>query len=123
MSVEGSREGTERTLPDVHLAPVNPKVQDEEQIVDKKQQKGVHDEEESEQRAEQRRKDAAAAALTLELIGDLPHADVKPPENVLFVCKLNPVMRSEDLELIFSRFGKICNCEVIKDKKVRGMTI
>ena len=81
------------------------------------------EEEESELGAkeeERRKKDAAAAALTLEIVGDLPHADVKPPEKVLFVCKLNPVTRSEDLELIFSRFGKICSCEVIKDKKVCG---
>ncbi|KAI7646270.1 Peptidyl-prolyl cis-trans isomerase-like, partial [Hortaea werneckii] len=35
----------------------------------------------------------------------------------LFVCKLNPVTRDEDLELIFSRFGKILSCEVIRDKK------
>lgn len=68
---------------------------------------------------EQRRKDAEAAALTLEIVGDLPHADIKPPENVLFVCKLNPVTRSEDLELIFSRFGAISSCEVIRDRKVR----
>lgn len=32
---------------------------------------------------------------------------MKPPENVLFVCKLNPVTREEDLELIFSKFGEI----------------
>jgi len=50
------------------------------------------------------------------MVGDLPFAEVKPPENVLFVCKLNPVTRDEDLELIFSRFGKILSCEVIKDK-------
>ncbi len=55
-------------------------------------------------------------ALTLEMIGDLPFAEVKPMENVLFVCKLNPVTRDEDLELIFSRFGKIVSCEVIRDK-------
>ena len=40
-------------------------------------------------------------------VGDLPDADVKPPENVLFVCKLNPVTTDEDLEIIFSRFGLI----------------
>lgn len=38
-----------------------------------------------------REKEARAQALTLEIIGDLPSAEVKPPENVLFVCKLNPV--------------------------------
>jgi hypothetical protein len=25
------------------------------------------------------------------MIGDLPEADAKPPSNVLFICKLNPV--------------------------------
>ncbi|CAG8613160.1 7767_t:CDS:2 [Ambispora gerdemannii] len=66
---------------------------------------------------EQRRKEAAAQALTLEMIGDIPFAEVKPPENVLFVCKLNPVTQDEDLELIFSRFGTINTCEIIRDKK------
>ncbi|XP_054717818.1 peptidyl-prolyl cis-trans isomerase-like 4 [Uloborus diversus] len=61
--------------------------------------------------------EAKARATILEMVGDLPDADVKPPENVLFVCKLNPVTTSEDLEVIFSRFGQILSCEVIKDKK------
>lgn len=30
-------------------------------------------------------------AVVLEMIGDLPEADSKPPTNMLFVCKLNPV--------------------------------
>lgn len=64
-----------------------------------------------------REREARAQALTLELIGDLPFANVTPPEQILFVCKLNPVTRDEDLELIFSRFGKILSCEVIRDKK------
>jgi RNA recognition motif-containing protein len=51
------------------------------------------------------------------MVGDLPFANVLPPENVLFVCKLNPVTRDEDLELIFSRFGSIMSCQVIRDKK------
>jgi peptidyl-prolyl cis-trans isomerase-like 4 len=44
-------------------------------------------------------------------------ADMKPPENVLFVCKLNAVTTDEDLETIFSRFGEILSCEIIRDKK------
>jgi peptidyl-prolyl cis-trans isomerase-like 4 len=64
-----------------------------------------------------REREAKAQALTLEMVGDLPFAEVKPPENILFVCKINPVTVSEDLELIFSRFGKILSCEIIKDKK------
>ncbi|GIX78401.1 peptidyl-prolyl cis-trans isomerase-like 4 [Caerostris darwini] len=61
--------------------------------------------------------EAKARATILEMVGDIPDADVRPPENVLFVCKLNPVTTSEDLEIIFSRFGPIVSCEVIKDKK------
>jgi len=64
-----------------------------------------------------REKEAHANAQILEMIGDLPSIDVKPPDNVLFVCKLNPVTTSEDLEVIFSRFGQIDSCEVIKDQK------
>ena len=62
-------------------------------------------------------KEAKARATILEMVGDLPDADVAPPENVLFVCKLNPVTADEDLEIIFSRFGKVVSCEVIRDKK------
>ena len=60
-------------------------------------------------------KEAEARATILEMVGDLPDADMAPPENVLFVCKLNPVTTSDDLEIIFSRFGKINCAEVIKD--------
>ena len=64
-----------------------------------------------------REREARAQALTLEMVGDLPFAEVKPPENILFVCKLNPVTQDEDLNLIFSRFGRILSCEVIRDKR------
>lgn len=44
-----------------------------------------------------REREARAQALTLEIVGDLPYAEVKPPENVLFVCKLNPVTEGQRL--------------------------
>ena len=72
---------------------------------------------EEEAERERRKAAAAASALTLEMVGDLPFANVRPPENVLFVCKLNSVTRDEDLDLIFSRFGKIMSCQVIRDKR------
>ncbi|SPO27624.1 related to Multidomain cyclophilin type peptidyl-prolyl cis-trans isomerase [Ustilago trichophora] len=75
------------------------------------------DRDEAEKEESRRNADTNAAALTLEMVGDLPFAEIRPPENILFVCKLNPVTRSDDLELIFSRFGKILSCEVIKDRK------
>lgn len=61
-------------------------------------------------------REAKARATILEIVGDLPDADIAPPENVLFVCKLNPVTTDDDLEIIFSRFGKVKGCEVIRDK-------
>lgn len=64
-----------------------------------------------------KKREAQTRAKLLEIIGDIPDAEIKPPENVLFICKLNPVTTDEDLELIFSRFGKINSCEVIRDKK------
>lgn len=64
-----------------------------------------------------KQKEAKGHAIVLEMIGDLPDADVAPPENVLFVAKLNPVTRDEDLQLIFSRFGEILECSVIRDWK------
>jgi len=70
-----------------------------------------------EQEEELKVKEAKSRSQVLEIIGDIPDADVKPPDNVLFVCKLNPVTTEEDLELIFSRFGEIRSCEVIKDWK------
>lgn len=59
--------------------------------------------------------ETTSQALTLEIIGDLPFAEIKPSETVLFVCKLNPVTEAEDLELIFSRFGEITGCQIVKD--------
>lgn len=58
-----------------------------------------------------RKQEAKSRAVVLEMIGDLPEADVAPPENVLFVCKLNPATTDEDLEIIFSRFGKVSGGE------------
>ena len=65
--------------------------------------------------------DAAAAAIArsravvLEMIGDLPSADAAPPENVLFVAKLNPVTSGDDLALIFSRFGDVVRADIARD--------
>eukprot|EP00092_Neocalanus_flemingeri_P023472 GFUD01025452.1.p1 GENE.GFUD01025452.1~~GFUD01025452.1.p1 ORF type:complete len:626 (+),score=247.88 GFUD01025452.1:57-1934(+) len=61
-------------------------------------------------------KEAKARATILEMVGDIPDAEIAPPENVLFVCKLNPVTCDDDLEIIFSRFGPVVTCEVIKDR-------
>ena len=52
---------------------------------------------EAEREKLRREREARAQALTLEIVGDLPYAEVKPPENVLFVCKLNPVTEGQHL--------------------------
>ncbi|KAH7724451.1 SIG-7 protein [Aphelenchoides avenae] len=62
-------------------------------------------------------KETKANAQILEMVGDLHYADERPPDNVLFVCKLNPVTTDEDLEVIFSRFGEIKCCEIIRDRR------
>ncbi|ESQ29855.1 hypothetical protein EUTSA_v10011414mg [Eutrema salsugineum] len=64
-----------------------------------------------------REKAAHSSAVVLESIGDIPEAEVKPPDNVLFVCKLNPVTEDEDLHTIFSRFGTVISADVIRDFK------
>lgn len=72
---------------------------------------------EEELAAELEEKEAQENAIMLEMLGDLPNADAKPPENVLFICKLNPITEEEDLERIFSRFGKIKSVNIVKDPK------
>ena len=62
-----------------------------------------------------KREEASSRAMVLEMVGDLPDANVKPPDEVLFVCKLNAVTTDEDLELIFSRFGNIKDCTIVRD--------
>ena len=63
----------------------------------------------------QLRKEDKSRAVVLEMLGDLPDAEITAPENVLFVCKLNQVTQDEDLELIFSRFDQQCKAEIIRD--------
>ena len=67
----------------------------------------------------EREKEAVARAreVELELMGDLPSADIRPPSNVLFVCQLNPITEDEDLKIVFARFGEIEKCEIIRDFK------
>ena len=104
-------------MPD--LLPENDGVQEDLHETDGVEGDLLHENDGVEEDLEKQRRDreARAQALTLEMMGDLPFAEVKPPENVLFVCKLNPVTRDDDLELIFGRFGKILGCEVIRDRK------
>jgi len=54
-------------------------------------------------------------SVILEMIGDLPVFDIKPPCNVLFICKLNKITGENDLRLILSQYGDICSCEIIRD--------
>lgn len=64
-----------------------------------------------------RAKEAHSRAVVLESIGDIPDAEIRPPDNVLFVCKLNPVTEDEDLYTLFSRFGTVTSAEIIRDYK------
>ena len=42
-----------------------------------------------------RENEAHNRAVVLEMIGDLPEAESKPPSNMLFICKLNQVTTEE----------------------------
>ena len=55
--------------------------------------------------------------VVLEMINVLPSHDVKPPDNIIFVCQLNKRTLEEDLEIIFSQFGKIKKCDLVRDWK------
>lgn len=61
--------------------------------------------------------EAKTRAVILEMLGDLPDSSIAPPENVAFICKLHPVTTDQDLFSLFSRFGPIKSCEVIRDYK------
>jgi len=61
--------------------------------------------------------EAKTRSIVLEMLGDIPDSEIKPPDNVAFVCRLNKVTTDHDLFVIFSRFGPIKSCEVIKDWK------
>ncbi|KAI7741023.1 hypothetical protein M8C21_011953 [Ambrosia artemisiifolia] len=67
-----------------------------------------------------RAKEAHSRAVVLESIGDIPDAEIKPPDNVLFVCKLNPVTelpQFEDREACEQAYFKMDNA-LIDDRRI-----
>lgn len=62
-------------------------------------------------------------SIALELVGDLPHYQIKPSPRTLFVARLNPITDSESLTIIFSRFGKVENCSVVLDPKQNNKSL
>ncbi|KAH0707985.1 hypothetical protein KY285_010346 [Solanum tuberosum] len=62
-------------------------------------------------------KEAHTRAVILESVGDIPDAEMNPPDNVLFVCKLNPSTEEKTLYIILSRFGTVTSAEIIRDHK------
>ena len=66
-----------------------------------------------------REQESKNKAVMLELMEDLPNSNVKPPKNVLFVCRLNPITQAKDLENIFGQFGEIKDCKIVRDKKTK----
>ncbi|EEE66195.1 peptidyl-prolyl cis-trans isomerase CYP59 isoform X1 [Oryza sativa Japonica Group] len=64
-----------------------------------------------------RSKEAHTNAVILQSLGDIPDAEIKPQDNVLFVRELNKVTQDEDLYTIFSHFGSVTSAEIIRDYK------
>ncbi|KAL3791265.1 hypothetical protein HJC23_000882 [Cyclotella cryptica] len=89
------------------------KYQDEDEEDEEAKQKRLEMQQKQEEEWKQR--EDTSRAVMLEMLGDLPSAEIKAPENVLFVCKLNPFTNDEDLELIFSRFDQNAKAEIIRD--------
>ena len=56
-------------------------------------------------------------SLMMQVLNGIPDSSIVPPENVLFVCKLNPITDSEGLAACFSRFGPVKSAEVLRHKK------
>ena len=89
---------SEHAQPSNEVAPnADDSVKPDETPKEDETQKEIDEAAEEEAREKLRReREARAQALTLEIVGDLPYAEVKPPENVLFVCKLNPVTEGQN---------------------------
>ena len=87
-------------------------------LVESERREGLNEEERENE--EIRRREASSRAEVLEMIGDIKHAHLAPPENVLFVCKLNPVTTSGDLDTVFSRFGE-CKADVKRDREGQSL--
>lgn len=62
-------------------------------------------------------KEAKSRADVLVMVGDIQDADAKPPDDVLFICKMHPVTQEDDLEVIFGRFGPLKKVEIIRDRR------
>ena len=57
----------------------------------------------------------------LQLLGEIPMGaeGLTAPDNVLFVCKLNPFTLDADLSQFFAQFGKILSCEILRDQNTK----
>eukprot|EP00486_Rosalina_sp_Unknown_P013802 CAMPEP_0201597052 /NCGR_PEP_ID=MMETSP0190_2-20130828/193625_1 /ASSEMBLY_ACC=CAM_ASM_000263 /TAXON_ID=37353 /ORGANISM="Rosalina sp." /LENGTH=313 /DNA_ID=CAMNT_0048057793 /DNA_START=583 /DNA_END=1522 /DNA_ORIENTATION=- len=60
---------------------------------------------------------AKSNAQILVMVDDIPDIDAAPPDNVLFVCRLNSITEDEDLRIIFRQYGVIKSCDIVKDWK------
>ncbi|RNF08424.1 putative RNA-binding protein [Trypanosoma conorhini] len=58
-------------------------------------------------------------ALMLNLLDGVADVagELKPPENVLFVCKLNPLTTDEGLKMCFSQYGRVLSADVLRDHR------
>jgi len=55
-------------------------------------------------------------AEILELLGDIPDMNLRPPDTTLFICKMHPKTNEDGLKIVFSRFGEVTNVDVIRNK-------
>ena len=99
------------------VPPASPTIPPAGLALDLAMDKEIKKKTEEEIKQETQAHEAKTRATVLWMLDDIPDADIKPPDNVLFVCKLNPVTQEEDLELIFAKYGQIRSCNIVRDKQ------
>ncbi|OHS94173.1 hypothetical protein TRFO_39593 [Tritrichomonas foetus] len=77
----------------------------------------IHEISAEQHREEMEQIKARQNAQILEMLGDIPDIDAKPPDTALFICKLNPRTNEDGLTIVFSRFGHVERVDLIRDKK------
>lgn len=65
--------------------------------------------------------EAMSRQIALAMLDDIPDPDAKASDNVIFICKLNPITQDDALEEIFRRFGPVKSCKIVRDSNSNSM--
>lgn len=68
------------------------------------------------ERTAEKHDSSSSAAIALELLGDLPHYNIKPSPTTMFVAKVNPVTDAAAIASLFQRFGTVRGVTLVAGK-------